>query len=74
VNREFNPFDILIGFGLGTAMSLIGLRLAGLVDNDVSILGQFLIVPTMILVIARQMNRPPFVKKRETECVENHNG
>jgi hypothetical protein len=74
VNREFNPFDILIGFGLGIAMSLIGLRLAGLVGNDVSIWGQVLIVPAMILVIARQMNRPPFVKKQESECVENHNG
>jgi hypothetical protein len=74
VKREFNPFDIVIGFGLGIAATLIVLRLAGIVENDVSIWGQFLIVPAMLLVIARQIAQRPNVKKPETESGETDCG
>ena len=74
MNREINPFDIIIGFGLGVAMTLIGLRLAGFVDNDVSIWGQLLIIPVMILVIARHLNRSPFVKEQQMNLGEGQNG
>lgn len=74
MNRDLNPFDIVIGFGLGIAATFITLRLAGLIDNDVSIWGQVVLVPTMLLVIARHMNLPPFVTKQEREVGEKHNG
>lgn len=74
MSREFSPFDVVIGFGFGVAMTFIALRMAGIVEQNVSVWGQYLLAPTVILVIARQMNQLPFQKNQDIQDDEKANG
>lgn len=63
MRQQFNPWDLIIGFGFGVSLTLLILRLASIVDTDVSLWGQVILVPAMLLGIARQLNQAPFVTK-----------
>ena len=62
MSREFNPYDLLIGFGFGIAICMLVLRLSGAIDAEVSFWGQVILVPTMGLAIARQVRQSALAK------------
>ncbi|MEN7537075.1 hypothetical protein [Aurantiacibacter flavus] len=65
MSREFNPYDVLIGFGFGIAICMLVLRLSGVIDSEVSVWGQVILVPTVGLAIARQVRQAALAKAGE---------
>ncbi len=59
---EFNPYDLLIGFGFGIAICMLVLRLSGVINTDVSFWGQVILVPTVGLAVARQVRQAALTK------------